>query len=778
LDKPEPMHRDEVKPDAGSPPPTPRLDTSTDKAPPPSPSLSSREWWVQNGPVLIIVIAVLVFLFMKFDLEGLLAILKAALGLGLVVFLHELGHFLAAKWCDVHVTAFSIGFGPAIPGCSVKWGETSYKLALFPLGGYVQMVGQVDGDETSDGSEDDPRSFRNKTVGQRMLIISAGVIMNVILAVVCFVVVFRGPGKERMANVVGAVDPGAPAFTKGIRSGAKITQIGNVKNPFFENLMARVTAAGPGEEIEFDYQVSGDPKEYELKIKPRNEKDKGDQKNLIGLAPASSTELLSEKYGANSKTGPTKPNSTASRAQPSFKFGDKIIATTDPDDPSKMKDLPPDPRFTQDARLPKQDRRDFFELAKRLQLLAGKTITLRVQHENGKEENISLPPSFYQTLGVRMQMGHITNVRENSPAAKAGVLVSRKNEIGALLHGDLIQSVKVSNAEGETITYDEKNLDPERLLFQLRQWAKGLEEKKVPGPWKVTLTVSRHEDFAPGSPVTFQPKTLELDWDNGWRFERMTVFPYSPLAIPELGLAYQIKSIVAEVIPGLIKDNPLKQDDAIKEVLSYPKDSSEAYDAKVTLKAEDEQWASVANFLQQYPGKKIVLKITRDGKPEEVTIHPVADENYPSAETGMEFESDSRLQIADSNLQAIGMGLSDTWDNMSQVFHTLRGMIIYRNISPFQMAGPLTIARLAYKIAGMDFWEFVFFLGMISVNLAVINFLPIPVLDGGHMVFLIYEKLRGKPASEGIRNGATIAGLALILCLMVFVIYVDVSRWF
>src|SRR5207253_196849 len=209
-------------------------------------------------PMLAIVFALLVYLFMKFDSDGLVAIAKAALGLSLVVFLHELGHFLAAKWCDVHVTTFSIGFGPAIPGCHFKRGETTYKLALFPLGGYVQMVGQVDGDEGSDGSEDDPRSFRNKTVGQRMLIISAGVIMNVILAVVCFVVVFRGPGKDRIAGVIGAVETGAPAFKYGLRSGAEILQIGEVRNPFFENLMVRVMAAMPGEKLEFIAKRPGD----------------------------------------------------------------------------------------------------------------------------------------------------------------------------------------------------------------------------------------------------------------------------------------------------------------------------------------------------------------------------------------------------------------------------------------------------------------------------------------------------------------------------------------
>ena len=75
-------------------------------------------------------------------------------------------------------------------------------------------------------------------------------------------------------------------------------------------------------------------------------------------------------------------------------------------------------------------------------------------------------------------------------------------------------------------------------------------------------------------------------------------------------------------------------------------------------------------------------------------------------------------------------------------------MIIGR-IAVDNLGGPLTIAYGTYRFAGMDFAEFVFFLGLISINLAVVNFLPIPVLDGGHMVFLIYEKLRGKPASEG-----------------------------
>ena len=99
-------------------------------------------------------------------------------------------------------------------------------------------------------------------------------------------------------------------------------------------------------------------------------------------------------------------------------------------------------------------------------------------------------------------------------------------------------------------------------------------------------------------------------------------------------------------------------------------------------------------------------------------------------------------------------------------------------ISVKTLSGPLTIATVSYRIAGEDFWQFLLFLGMISVNLAVVNFLPIPVLDGGHAVFLILEKILGRPVPERIFAFAMYTGLFLILSLMVFVIVLDVRRIF
>ena len=177
-------------------------------------------------------------------------VVLVAIGLGLVIFIHELGHFLAAKWCDVHVETFSIGFGPPLPGCRFRRGETTYKIALVPLGGYVKMVGEGDEDE----GEDDPRSFKNKTVGQRMLIISAGVIMNIILAAVCFVGVYMTTGVERPAGVIGSVDAGSPSWQKGLRPGDQLLAIGSTDHPMFDDVMPEVMHWKPGVPIPVKYE--------------------------------------------------------------------------------------------------------------------------------------------------------------------------------------------------------------------------------------------------------------------------------------------------------------------------------------------------------------------------------------------------------------------------------------------------------------------------------------------------------------------------------------------
>ena len=108
--------------------------------------------------------------------------LLMVLGFSVIIFVHELGHFLAAKWAGVRVERFAIGFGREVSGFT--WGETRYSFNILPLGGYVKMLGQEDFDDKSNELlfKDDPRSFINKSVSRRMAIVSAGVVMNVLFA--------------------------------------------------------------------------------------------------------------------------------------------------------------------------------------------------------------------------------------------------------------------------------------------------------------------------------------------------------------------------------------------------------------------------------------------------------------------------------------------------------------------------------------------------------------------------------------------------------------------
>jgi regulator of sigma E protease len=152
-------------------------------------------------------------------------VLSVAFGLGLVVFFHELGHFAVAKWCNVHVERFSIGIGPIL--WSRQKGETEYALSLLPLGGYVKMLGQDDMDPnqmTSSEIAENPRAYSSKTVLQRMAIISAGVVMNVITGFLFFVIAYSA-GLLEPAPVVGAVSTGYPAWNAGIRPGDTIETI-------------------------------------------------------------------------------------------------------------------------------------------------------------------------------------------------------------------------------------------------------------------------------------------------------------------------------------------------------------------------------------------------------------------------------------------------------------------------------------------------------------------------------------------------------------------------
>jgi len=130
-----------------------------------------------------------------------------------------------------------------------------------------------------------------------------------------------------------------------------------------------------------------------------------------------------------------------------------------------------------------------------------------------------------------------------------------------------------------------------------------------------------------------------------------------------------------------------------------------------------------------------------------------------------------------SFIDGIAYGFNRTWDITSMTLEML-GKMLTASISPKNLGGPIAIAQLAGKTAAMGFVAFLSFLALVSVNLGVINLLPVPVLDGGQVAYLGLEKIRGRPLSIKFMERTQIVGIALLGLLMVFAFYNDILRLF
>ena len=165
------------------------------------------------------------------------SILLAALGIGLLIFIHELGHFLAARLAGVRVEVFSLGFGSRL--CGVVWRGTDFRLSLVPFGGFVMVAGQDPGDRRYPAKE----SLWSKTPGQRALFWSGGVLMNLLFALIAFPIVFS-VGVEFSAPAVGRVFAGGAAWEAGLQPGDRVLTVAGKAIHSFENLAVEIALAG------------------------------------------------------------------------------------------------------------------------------------------------------------------------------------------------------------------------------------------------------------------------------------------------------------------------------------------------------------------------------------------------------------------------------------------------------------------------------------------------------------------------------------------------------
>lgn len=189
--------------------------------------------------------------------------------LGVLVFVHEFGHFLFAKLFRVRVLKFSLGFGGKLVGR--KWGETEYLISAFPLGGYVKMFGEHQGEEI--GPEEEPRSFSHKAVWQRFCIVAGGPVFNLLFAVVLFFGMFLIAGLPQAIDTtqIGHVSPGSAAEAAGLQVGDTIRRINGKETTSWVQVSDFIRKSG-GSEVALEVERKGEM--ITIKAQPRMEKIK------------------------------------------------------------------------------------------------------------------------------------------------------------------------------------------------------------------------------------------------------------------------------------------------------------------------------------------------------------------------------------------------------------------------------------------------------------------------------------------------------------------------
>ncbi|QDT67334.1 Regulator of sigma-E protease RseP [Planctomycetes bacterium MalM25] len=691
-------------------------------------------------------------------MQTLSAILQVALGLGFVIFVHELGHFLVAKACGVRCDKFFVGFDIGGLKISRKWGETEYGIGALPLGGYVKMFGQDDNvaniaeemerSRALEGSPDakevtapdgskiwiDKRSYLAKSVPQRMAIISAGVIMNIIFAGIMAWIAF-GVGVPESPAVVGGVLPGAPAWEAGLKTGDRFTRVNEIENPSYQELTEEVVLGDVSKGVDCVIQ-SANGTTRDLVLKPR----KTGKMPQIGVLPSTRPFVA-----AKDAVIPFTP--AAELGDAGFHDGDQIVAIGARSIDSyadlaavlqTRMDEPLEYTVVRGGKPPKDD--PYGDL------------------EGGERVSFTVGPNAMERLGIVPRLGPIVSVAADSPAAAAG-----------LKAGDRILAV-----DGVAIGVapeGEEAIDPVLLESRLAAVAERGEE--------ATLRVERGEETLD---LAVTPRVVD------WRTTNLVI---APKAYDTLGVACEVASIVDAIIGGSAAASAdLKVGDRILKATLRSENPNEKLSKTIEIDfdAEAKNWSALLDSVQdRSPDFVVELLLVRSAKPgaeasggdptHTIELKPAAVADAYTPARGVSIQPLERLGIAGSMAEQTQLAWDSVTRNLTTVLRFLQGLGSGQ-VSASGAGGPIAIAQGAGAAANAGFGSLLMFLVMLSANLAVLNFLPIPVLDGGHMVFLLYEGITGRPVNERVMIALQMVGLFLLLGLMLYVTTNDISRLF
>jgi len=197
-----------------------------------------------------------------------------------------------------------------------------------------------------------------------------------------------------------------------------------------------------------------------------------------------------------------------------------------------------------------------------------------------------------------------------------------------------------------------------------------------------------------------------------------------------------------------------------------------------------EDWHAWVEYVRQRPGRPLQLKIERDGQERSLVLVPKAVDSQgkrigrigASVQVPPDLMAGYRAEIRYGPVEAVGQSLKKTWD-LSALMLKMLGKMVVGKVSVKNLSGPISIADSAGKSASYGLIYFIKFLVVVSVSLGVLNLLPIPVLDGGHLFFFLIEAIKGSPLSEKAMETGQKLGMLILLAIMGLAFYVDLNRF-
>jgi len=712
----------------------------------------------------MVVVATLVLIIRNIGVSK--NILLVLLGFGAVIFIHELGHFIVAKLCGIKVEAFSIGMPPILFGikkANLGWrirvlpellrdvrpgkdkaaegtespngseegeysedgllsftvgrkilpGETEYRIGLIPLGGFVKMLGQEDVGPVKEDA--DPRSYANKPALARAAVLAAGVTFNAISAIIGFMIVFL-VGIGLTAPIAGKVVPGSPAEKAGIKSGDEIVEVGGDSSrlDFGDIMMAAV--------------LSGKDKAIPLKVR-RADGTIDDISLVAKQLPGGQF----RGFGIQKPSTLTIAQLPPADANLLFKStglmpGDRIRAVAGIDvnnhwqiEPIIERTFEPNITFSAER----------LEASGQPRLVEGRlalSFTPAKDLVGESEANLANICSMAPRL-------RIAAVSEEPRSLKEWFLqlIGVDKDKEQLKRGDIIVGLADVNnptfTEMREITKSHENND--LAITVLRTDANGIEKRIA---------------------ISVIPR---LDTDSN----RVVIG-----IIPELDIEHPVvaKSVATEQRP-----NPL------------------AIPRGATITAVDgvevSSFYDVARLLKQNSGHRVTIDWRLDAHTAGNVAVDVGEKRnvvsaYAFTEEALPFAELERLYKADGPLDAIGMGYKKTKTFIIQTYVTLH-RLIGGLVSPKQLMGPVGILTFSYRIvAAQPFVYYIYFLGLISASIAVLNFLPLPPFDGGLTVLLLVEKIKGSAISMRTQEIIAYVAWGLVGSLMLYVTFNDILR--